>query len=289
MTSVIGVDLGGTKIHAARFDTASWEIQAEERVPTHAARKFDHVMDDMVALVGRLRKEGTVAVGVGVPGLVTHEGTVLRLPNIPGSEHVPLQKVFDKRTKLPTVVENDANCFAYAEALHGSGKGHRVVLGITMGTGVGGGIVIDGTIYHGHHGFAGEIGHMLLCPGEPPFEAENKRGEVEQFISGTAMGKRCEAAKRPEEYLEGQVCSFLQPQVFREVAWMCVNLVHLLDPSVIIFGGSAGGALGPHLKDIEKELKQWIFPGTPLPPLAIATFRRAATRGAAILASKLVV
>lgn len=288
MTSVIGVDLGGTKIHAARFDTASWEIQAEERVPTHAARKFDHVMDDMVALVGRLRKEGTVAVGVGVPGFVTNKGSVLHLPNIPGAENIALKGIFEERTKFPTVVENDANCFALAEALHGSGKGHRIVVGITMGTGVGGGIIIDGEIYRGHHGFAGEIGHMLLRPGHPPYETADKRGDVEQFISGTAMGKRCEAAARPEEYLEGQVCSFLQPHIFQEVAWMCTNLIHLLDPSIIIFGGSAGGALAPHLEDIQKELKKWIFSGTPLPLLAVAQFRRAATRGAAVLASELV-
>lgn len=288
MASVIGVDLGGTKIHAARFDSATWEIQAEERVPTHASRKFQHVMDDMVALIEKLKSANTVAVGVGVPGLVTYEGTVLRLPNIPGSENVPLKKLFEERTKLSAVVENDANCFAYAEAIHGSGKGHKVVLGITMGTGVGGGIVIDGNIFRGHHGFAGEIGHMLLRPGEPPYKTKDKRGDVEQFISGTAMGKRCEVAKKPEEYLEGQVCSFLQPHIFQEVAWMCVNVIHLLDPSIIIFGGSAGSPLGNHLKDIQKELKAWVLPGTPLPPLATAKFRRAATRGAAILATTLV-
>ena len=86
-----------------------------------------------------------------------------------------------------------------------------------------------------------------------------------------------------EDYLEGEVCSFLQPQIFKEVAWMCVNLIHLLDPSIIVFGGSAGRALKPHIKDIEKELVHWLLPGTPLPKLSIASLTDAGTRGAALL------
>lgn len=284
MPSVIGIDLGGTKIHGARFDAATFEVQAEERVPTHAEQKFEHVQEDMLELAKRLKTADTVAIGIGVPGPVRTDGVIARLPNVPGAEGVALGTVFEKNCGLPTVLENDANCFALAEALHGAGKGENIVIGITMGTGVGGGIVIQGELFRGHHGFAGEIGHMLLKPGEPPFKTGDQRGDVEQFLSGTAMGKRCAEAKRPEEYLEGEACAFLHPQIFREVAWMATSLTHLLDPSIIIFGGSAGSPLKPHLSDIEQEMKRWILPGTPLPKLAVATFRRAATRGAAILA-----
>src|SRR5690606_34007907 len=133
----------------------------------------------------------------------------------------------------------------------------------------GGGIIIDGKIFRGANGFAGEIGHMLLKPGEPPYPTQDKRGEVEQFLSGTAMGKRCEAASHPGEYLEGEVCEFMRPDVFREVAWLVTNLTHLIDPSVIVFGGSAGHALKPHLSKVETELKKWMLPGTPIPALKI--------------------
>ncbi|MEK7137815.1 MAG: ROK family protein [Patescibacteria group bacterium] len=284
MSSVIGIDLGGTKIHGARFDAETFEVQAEERVPTHAEQKFEHVQRDMLGLARRLKTEDTVAVGMGVPGLVGRGGVIATLPNIPGAEGVALASSFEKELRLPVILENDANCFALAEAAHGSGKGHDIVIGITMGTGVGGGIVIHGELFRGHHGFAGEIGHMLLRPGEPPFRAHDQRGDVEQFLSGTAMGKRCAEAKRPKEYLEGEACAFLHPQLFREIAWMSVSLTHLLDPSIMIFGGSAGNPLKPHLSEIQKEMERWILPGTPLPKLAVATFRRAATRGAAILA-----
>jgi glucokinase len=284
MASVLGIDLGGTKTAIARYDAETFEEQKHEKLPTHAEKRFEHVLEDLLKDVQTLRSDDTKAVGIGVPGLVHQpDGTILILPNIPGADNVPLKARLEESLGLPVYVDNDANCFALAEALYGAGKGHDIVIGITMGTGVGGGIVINGKLLHGHHGYAAEIGHMLLKPGEPPYETSDARGDIEQFLSGSAMGKRCREAKRPEDYLEGEVCSYLQPAVFREVAWMCVNLIHLLDPSIIIFGGSAGRALGNHLDDIQKELKQWLLPGTPLPKIAIASLKDAATRGAALL------
>lgn len=284
MSSIIGVDLGGTRLRVTRYDAVSFEIQAEERRPTKAAEEFSRVFEDMVELLTELRAKDTEGIGVGVPGLVRYpQGEVLTMPNIRGAENFALQKALQKRFDLPVSVENDGNCFALAEALHGAGKGHKVVVGITMGTGVGGGIVIDSKLYRGSNGYAGEIGHMLLRPGEPPYPSDDTRGDVEQFLSGSARGKRCQAAKTPEEYLESEVCSFLRPDLFREAAWMCASLTHLLDPSIIIFGGGAGTALKPYLSEIEKELASWVLPGTPLPSLAIATLKDAGTRGAALL------
>lgn len=192
--------------------------------------------------------------------------------------------MLEDRFDLPVFVENDVRCFTLSEAQLGAGKGKKVVVGITLGTGVGGGIVIDGQIFHGHHGYAGEIGHMLLKPGEPPFTTKDMRGDVEQFISGTAMGKRCEEAKSPEDYLkDGGACAFMQPSLFKEFAWTVASLTYLLDPSVIVIGGSAGRALKPHLKAVEKELKQWLLPHTPMPELAIAKLEHPGTLGAALL------
>ena len=285
--SVIGVDLGGTKTAVARYDAETFEEREHVKLPTHADREFEHVLEDVVKDINKLRKDDTTAVGIGVPGLVKQpDGLIITMPNIPGSEDHKMKQELEEKLNLPVTVDNDANCFALAEALYGAGKGREVVVGITMGTGVGGGIVINGKIFHGENGFAAEIGHMLLKPGEPPFVTEDKRGDVEQFVSGTALGKRCQEAKTPEEYLEGEVCGFLQPMIFREIAWIVVNVTHLLDPSVIVFGGSAGRALGPHLDEISDELKNWMLPNTPLPDLAIAELKDAATRGAALLVRK---
>jgi len=285
MPTVIGIDLGGTKIAATRFDTSTWKAQASERMGTQAGKPFEAVVKNILDVIAKLKAPDTVAIGIGVPGLIKRpEGTILMLPNVPGAEGFPLQERIAKETGLPVNVENDSSCFTLAEALRGAGKGHDVVIGVTMGTGVGGGMVIDGKLFHGSHGFSTEIGHMLLRPGEPPYETRDKRGEIEQFLSGTALGKRCPQAKKPEEYLEGETCKDLHAKVITEVAQMCATLTHCIDPSVIVFGGSAGRALKPHLAKIEKELAKWVFPGTPPPHLAIGTLEDAGALGAAMVA-----
>ncbi len=283
-TSIIGLDLGGTKIHAGRYDAQTVELIAEEKIATDAEAGFSKVLQDCIDLINRLRTDDTTAVGIGIPGLIHQpEGVVIRTPNIPHSENFAVKKECEKQLKLPVTVENDARCFALAEAIMGAGKGKRVVIGMTIGTGVGGGIVIDEKVFHGSHGFAGEIGHMLLMPGSPPYETDDNRGDIEQFISGTAMGKRCTAAKRPEDYMQGEVCAFLQPQVFREVAQVIASLTYMLDPDIVVLGGSAGKSLKPHLSKITEELKQWTMAGTPLPEIAVTALSHPGAMGAALV------
>jgi predicted NBD/HSP70 family sugar kinase len=284
MPSVIGVDLGGTKIAAARYDISTWTAQATEHMGTQVGKPFALIVQNILAVIEKLKTKDTAAIGIGVPGLIHRpSGMILTLPNIPGAENFPLQYHIAKEAYLPTTVDNDSSCFTLAEALHGAGKGHDIVVGITMGTGVGGGIVMNGKLFHGSHGFSAEFGHMLLKPGEPPYETPDRRGDVEQFISGTAMGRRCTAAKDPVEYLEGEICAFLHPHIIEEVAWTCANLTHCIDPAIIIFGGSAGRALAPYLKSIADTLTRWVLPGTPLPALTVSALPDAGTRGAALI------
>ena len=284
MPTVIGIDLGGTKIAGARFDAKTWEQQESARMETHADKGFAHVCDDVIQMIEELRTDDTQGVGIGVPGLINQpDGSVQVTPNIPGSEGFPLKVEVTARVNLHTEVDNDVNCFALAESQLGAGKGHSVLVGIALGTGVGGGIIIDNKVFQGANGYAAEIGHMLLVPGQPPYDTDDKRGEVEQFFSGTAMGKRCEQASSPDEYLEGAVCSFMHKSIFQEIAWMCTNIIHVLDPSIIIFGGSAGHALAPHFKSVQEELRKWMLPGTPVPELKLAELKNAGTVGAALL------
>lgn len=284
-STIIGIDLGGTKTAIALFEKDSMKQLSVKVCPTDAARGFDAVKQSLLMDIAALRRDDTVAVGLGVPGIIDHAtGKVVTMPNIAGAEGMELAACIQYETHLPTVVDNDARCFAYSEALLGAGKNHEVVLGVTLGTGVGGGIVIGKKLYHGAHGNAGEIGHMLLQPGTPPYPTTDKRGDVEQFLSGTAMGKRCDAAESPEDYLEGKVCGFMQPEIIREVAWLVVNAMHSIDPSIIIFGGSAGRALKPHLPAIERELKQWTLARMTPPELVVSELTDAAVLGAALLA-----
>ncbi len=285
MSTVIGVDLGGTKCAVGLFDGFSFEIREKITFPTHAEEGFSVVMEHVMSAVQNLRTPETTAVGIGVPGLIRQpEGMLIRAPNIPESNNWTIKKILTERIGLPVFVGNDSQCFVLAEATMGSARKYKTVVGITFGTGVGGGIVIDGKLFSGAHGCAGEIGHMLMMPGKPPYKTDDMRGEVEQFLSGTAMGKRCEEAHSPEEYLNGAVCSFMQPDIYREVAWLCTNLIHLVDPDVIVFGGSAGHALHKHIDEITTELKKWMLPDTPLPDIVAGSTReKAGMLGAALL------
>jgi glucokinase len=282
--TILGFDLGGTKCDIGLYDADSWKELHYEQHLTAADRGFSAVLASAIEMINALRRPDTIAVGFGVAGLLRQpEGVLLRSPNIPGASNVKLRAILEEALAIPVYVENDARCFSLAEAILGAGKGRTTVIGVTMGTGVGGGVVIDGNVFRGEHGFAGEIGHMLLRPGEPPYPTDDKRGDMEQFFSGTAMGKRCEAAKKPEEYLEGQACSFLHPDLFREIAWMVTSLTYAFDPSIIVFGGSAGLALQPHLEEIRAETVRWLLPGTPLPELAVAQTKHSGALGAALL------
>lgn len=282
--TIIGIDLGGTKTAIALFEAESMKQLSLNVFPTDASRGFARVQDVLLAEIAQMRRKDTVGIGIGIPGMIDPATRkIVTLPNIPGAEGSEFEARIRYETRLPVVVDNDARCFAYAEALLGAGKGHAVVLGITMGTGVGGGIVIDKAIYRGARGYAGEVGHMLLQPGRPPYPTDDHRGDAEQFLSGTAMGERCRSASSPEDYLEGAVCGFMQPEVVREVAWLIVNAVHSIDPSIIVFGGSTGRALAAHLSAVAAELPSWLLPGIRPPALAVGTITDAAVLGAALL------
>jgi glucokinase len=284
MSTVIGIDLGGTKIRATLYDKKTFEVLATKKVQTNVHEAFTAVYAQLLEIIAELRRPDTIGIGIGVPGLIKQpSGVIHTVPNIPGAEGFALKQHLAEATGLTVEADNDANCFALGEALQGSGKGHSVVIGITLGTGVGGGIIINGTIFHGADGFSAEVGHMLLLPGQPPFETKDKRGEVEQFFSGTAMGKRCAQATEPSQYLEGAVCSFMHKDIYKEVSWFLVNIIHLLNPSIIIFGGSAGHAISKHFPALKTELQNWLLPGTPLPEITLESLDDSATLGAALL------
>lgn len=285
MASVIGIDLGGTKLAVARYDSARWKKQDARVLPT-AGKTFPVIMEEMIALIREFRSDDTTAVGVGVPGLIDKSnGSIRAVPNIPGGNGIAFLQVLKKETGLSVAVENDSACFTLAEALQGAGKGKDVVVGITLGTGVGGGIVIGGKVFQGQHGCSAEFGHMLLTPGSSPAHGGAGRGEIEEYLSGTALQRRCPQAGKPEETLAGPACAHLHAAIVREIAWMCTSLIHCVDPGIIVFGGSAGRALLPHLGSIEQALKTWMLPGSPLPSLAIGSLEDAGTRGAALLAT----
>ncbi|MCC3246579.1 ROK family protein [Methylocystis sp. WRRC1] len=247
----IGVDLGGTKIEAIALDL-SGEILARRRVET-PAHDYGEIVRAIVALVHDLELEtdrrGTV--GVGGPGSIsTHTGLV-KGSNTAVVNGKPLVADLSRALQRPVRVENDANCFALSEAVDGAGRGARVVFGVILGTGVGGGVVIDGKTHAGRNRIAGEWGHTPL-PWMTPQEYPGRRcfcghdGCIETFLSGPALAhdyfvrtgeavKGLDIVARADEGEEAALATFdaYQDRLSRALAM----LIDILDPDVIALGG----------------------------------------------------
>ncbi len=188
----IGVDLGGTNIAVGlvRLDTKS--IVRQFSIKTNAPRSCESISKDIADVSRRLcQKEGLRLqnvewIGIATPGIVK-DGVVITAFNLFWT-NVALGKILSDVTKKPTYVANDANAAAYAEAMWGSGQGARSLVAFTLGTGVGGGIVIDGKIWEGINGFAAEMGHTVLVPGGRSCVC-GKRGCLEAYCSAPAFVK----------------------------------------------------------------------------------------------------
>lgn len=160
----IGIDFGGTsvKLGVCRGDEL---LVTDEPIPTTQFHGPAALIGEMAARVATLRKTypAICAIGVGVPGLVDFDhGFVHELTNVPGWKHVPLKAILGEKTGLPVLVENDANAMTYAEFRHGAARGLKNVIGMTLGTGIGGGLVLDGKMFRGSGFVAGEIGQMSI-------------------------------------------------------------------------------------------------------------------------------
>jgi glucokinase len=205
--AVLGIDIGGTKLAAGVVD-AEGRMLARDEVPTHAADGLEPVLDRIVSL-GRALLSGPVAaaaavrrIGVGCAGPVDLKaGLVLQPPNLPGWTRVPLRERLERAFGLPIVLENDANAAALGELRYGAGRGARSIVYLTVSTGIGGGIILDGRIWHGVKDAAGEIGHITVDPDGDRCGCGN-RGCLEAISSGTSIARRARemmASRRPSE------------------------------------------------------------------------------------------
>ncbi|HEY0025464.1 MAG TPA: ROK family protein [Longimicrobium sp.] len=196
---IVGVDLGGTNIVVGLVPIEGGEVLGFRTVPTESVRGAKFVVDRIVSLVEAAITEVTAAqgtsraavagVGIGSPGPLDRKtGTVINTPNL-GWRNFPLRDLVANQVKLPCALDNDANCATYGEWWLGAGRGVSSLVGLTLGTGIGGGIVLDGQIYHGCSDVAGEIGHMTIDSNGRKCKCGNY-GCLEQYASGPAIALR---------------------------------------------------------------------------------------------------
>jgi len=208
--SVLGIDIGGTKLAAGVVD-ADGRMLARGEIPTLAQEGLEPVLERIVGLGRDLLRRPEVAeaqvrrIGVGCAGPVDlRAGLVFNPPNLPGWTRVPLTERIQRALGLPVVLENDANAAALGEFRYGAGKGARSLVYLTVSTGIGGGIILDGKVWHGLKDAAGEVGHMTVCP-EGPVCGCGSRGCLEAMASGTSIARRAReavAAGRPTRLRE---------------------------------------------------------------------------------------
>src|SRR5437667_12089484 len=183
----LGVGLGGTKIAGVMLDEALRSLQ-RVRVETERARGYDHILDRVAEVVATLRPHAPEArvIGIGTPGSLSARDGTLKNSNTTCLNGRPVHADLERRLGLPVRLENDANCFALAEARGGAAEGHALVFGVILGTGVGGGLVIDGRVWPGPQHIAGEWGHHAIDPAGPACYC-GRRGLAETPLSGPAL------------------------------------------------------------------------------------------------------
>lgn len=234
MSNRVGIDVGGTKCHGVLVDPAG-TVLAEVRHPTPHASELVELLASMFDDLGPAG-----SLGIGVPGLITPDGIVRASPNMRGARNIEVGPLLRQRLSVRVHVENDATAAAHGEWKVGAASGADDAVMVTLGTGIGGGIVMGGALQRGAHGFAGEIGHMVVV--RDGLECVcGRRGCWERYASGSAFrtlsngmsGEEVIAASRA-----GDAAARSVVEVFAGwVALGLANLTNICDPEVIVIGG----------------------------------------------------
>ena len=309
----IGIDLGGTNIAVGVVSEAG-SILAETSAKTLAERPYQEVIRDMAACVMKavtkagLTEADIASIGIGIPGVAQGDsGVVFNCTNL-GWINVPLRAEMQKYINKPVFIDNDANVAALAESYFGVSAGYKSSVMITLGTGVGGGIVINGRPWAGAHGRGGEIGHMTLVPDGAPCTCGNN-GCVERYCSATAiirMAKqecysfpntailkkaggdinRVNAKLVIDAAKEGDASALRVFNSFVKYLAMTINdITAFFDPDIIVLGGGVSYAGDFLLNNVAALLPRYqMFKALPLPKLALAKLgNEAGIVGAAML------
>jgi glucokinase len=326
----LGIDIGGTKVLGIALD-ADDGVVGEYRVPTPMGRRgggpveggpdeggeVARVIADVVVQLEEStgsaagRPGDAVPVGIGVPGMLDREGRLLVSPNLPNAQGVDWRESMAARLAgRRVVVENDANLAVLAEHRLGVVRGYRHVVMVTLGTGIGGGVIVDGRVQVGAHGFCGEIGHMVVDPAGPPCPC-GRRGCWERYASGSGLGllarEAALAGKLPgvvalaggdPESVRGEDVTAAAlsgdddaRSVIEQVGWWVgfglANLASVLDPECFVLGGGLMGAGDLLLDSARQAYGELVVGGATRPSTAIAPAHfgeRAGAVGAALAA-----
>jgi len=304
--TIIGIDVGGTKV-AGGLVTQKGRLVESQVVPTHAEKGFSKSYAQIIHLIGRLLraaggKENVGGIGICAPGpLNPKTGVVLNPPNLPGWRNIELAKMVEKEFGLPAKLENDANAAGLAEVLFGAAVGYKDVFYVTVSTGIGTGIIINGKIYHGKNGIAGEGGHVSIDYRSPYRCGCGTYGDIESLAAGPAMARRARVMLEQEHSLPSVLRELthgraeeISPQMIQQAArqgdrvaktileetgfflgvWLA-GMITLFDPEAIVIGGGVSHIGKPLFDKIKATIPSHTINGfaaeTPVLPAKLRT------------------
>ncbi len=309
MKYCFGIDIGGTTVKIGLVAESGailhrWEVPTrKESDPTGLLEDVQASLEDFMA-ERSIKKEDILGIGMDAPGPVTEDGVLHGTPNI-GWGDVELAKLAEEILGIsPVNIGNDARVAALGEAVYGAGRGAKSMLMVTLGTGVGGGVVLNGKILMGASGVAGEIGHMTVDPYETEHCGCGKRGCLEQYASATGMVRVAEKFLRDQEMdsslrklekvtakdlwaaaaagdrLAEDITDFVCDRLGSAIA----NAIYLVDTEMVVFGGGVSAAGQLLLDKVEKAYREKVFPHSRDKKFALAQLGNdAGIKGAAAL------
>lgn len=260
--NVVGVDIGGTNIEAGLVN-ARGRILKKVNVKTEAEKGKKIVINNIIAAIEKVIRKDVIGIGIGAPGpLDIKKGVLGKGINIP-LNNVPLANIVKNKFKKPVFLDNDANCFTLGETFFGANKGKNNVIGLTLGTGIGGGIVINKKLYHGRNN-AGELGHIIIK--FDGFKGTNGiRGSLESYIGKKAILRYSKGlTKSPLElYNKAMKGNYKAERVWKNIGRYLgigiTNLVHAFDPDIVVIGGKISKAWRFFHKTMEEEVKKRVL------------------------------
>jgi fructokinase len=250
----IGIDLGGTKIEGILLDE-SLNVVKKIRIPTEQEKGYSSIIQSITSLIDELKSKSNIefTIGLSTPGAISKKTGLIKNSNTQCIIGKPLQEDLQKGLEHEITIENDANCFALAEATLGAAKNYDVVFGVIMGTGVGGGIIINGKIHRGRTNIAGEWGHHTLKQNGNNCYC-GKNGCVETYLSGPALEKRWTELTGKADSLESitnnlndSKANQWKSEFLANFGASLANVIDILDPDAIVLGGGVSNV--PFLYD----------------------------------------
>jgi len=292
----LGIDLGGTKTEIRVLDEKNRSIFCK-RVPT-PTDDYDAILELLCNLVFEAETAvgQKLAVGIGTPGAISPRSGLLRNSNTICMNGRAFKEDFEKRLQRHVHIQNDANCFALSEAIHGAGQNHAVVFGVIIGTGTGAGLVVNGQLINGPHAITGEWGHNPLPwhtqqDGSPSCYC-GKQACIETFLSGQGLAanfhKNYGVALSSEQIvaqarLKDNQCMKAMTEYFDQMARALAHVINLIDPDVIVLGGGMSNVREIY-EQVPKRLATYVFSDYVVTPLLPATHGDASgVFGAALL------